>query len=140
MIPNGLYTFTNAAGEHRTFKIHTKKKDANFAPGQRIVSLLTGPDNENDYRGFGFVKNDGIKIWNKNFTPAFQWYARMVVAAANAIEQMIEMETPEAAICLQGRGYKVQVSKRCCVCNRTLTDPESIKLQIGPICREGMAA
>lgn len=140
MIPNGTYTFTNAAGEHRTFKIKTQAKDAKFAPGKRVAALLTGSDNENDYRGFAFVDENGaIHVWQSKRTPAFQYYANMIAAAASAVQNMIDKETPEASFELQGHKYQVQVSKRCLVCNRALTDPDSIRRQIGPICM-GVAA
>lgn len=145
MIPNGIYTFTNAAGEHRTFKIKTQKSDARFAPGKRIVALLRGPDNESDYTSFGFVEEAAhlspIIIWNRYNYPKspYVYYAKMVGAAALAIRGMVEHEEPKAEIELAGHKYAVQVSKRCLVCNRTLTDPESIRRQIGPICL-GLAA
>lgn len=51
---NGKLTFHNSrTGEHRTFQVKTQDADAKFAPGERIVSLLVGNDNQNDYRGFG---------------------------------------------------------------------------------------
>ena len=61
---NGIYTVTNKeTGEHRTFAVRTQKEDAKFAPGERIVALLTGPNNEDDYTGFGFVTPAGIIVW-----------------------------------------------------------------------------
>lgn len=45
IIYSGTYTITNSKGEHRTFRIKRQKKDAKFAPGARILSLMVGPDN-----------------------------------------------------------------------------------------------
>ena len=54
VIPNGEITLTNReTGEHRTFRIRTNKEDARFAPGERVIALLTGPDNTTSYTGFG---------------------------------------------------------------------------------------
>lgn len=138
MIPNGKFTFTNPLGEHRTFQIKTQNKEAKFAPGKRIVALLTGPDNDSDYQGFGFIENNQVRLWNSKITPAFKWYARMLSLLGGMAET--DSEDIKGRIFIQNRVYEFSGSKRCVVCNRTLTDPESIKLQIGPICREGMAA
>lgn len=135
MIPNGTFTFTNVAtGEHRTLQVKTQDKEARFMPGKRIVALLRGPDNESDYTGFGFVEGDKVSIWRSKQTPTFTWYARLIVAASAAIQNMVDAEEPEAQVLLQTRQYTVQVSKRCLVCNRKLTDPESIRRQVGPVC------
>ena len=41
---NGTITIHNPkTGDHRTFQIKTQPADAKFAPGRRVVSLLTGP-------------------------------------------------------------------------------------------------
>lgn len=122
---NGKITITNPkTGNHRTFRIRTQADSANFAPGQRIVSLLTGPDNQEDYRGFGFVTEEGrILVWRKkrgNGKPSeFDIFARMLT----------EPERYEA------EGVTYQFSTRCRRCNHELTDPTSISLGIGPVCR-----
>ena len=130
VIHNGRYTVQNTrTGEHRTFSVKTQKDNARFAPGKRIVALLTGPNNEDDYKGFGFVDGSGrsIAVWSsKRGTTGkrshFEWYANMLV-------DLICGGTEWAA-----RGYVVLVERTCRVCNRTLTEPESIRSGIGPIC------
>lgn len=136
-IPNGTYTITNAKGEHRTFAVKTIDADYKVPAlaGKRIACLLRGPDNENDYTGFAFVEGDVVKVWHKKATVTYSWYAVLLMRAAAEIREMVEQETPSAEITLKGRRYTVQVSKRCIVCNRKLTDPLSIRLQIGPTCR-----
>jgi hypothetical protein len=116
---NGTITITNAAtGQHRTFRIKTQKADAKFAPGERIVSLLTGPDNEQSFTQFGFVKSNGyIALWNKYRTATFRTYCRMLRYPgeyADRCEYLYE--------------------GRCRRCDRKLTVPESIKSGIGPVC------
>ena len=133
-ISNGFLTVTNqATGEHRTFRVRTQKEDAKFAPGSRIVSLLIGPDNTSDYQGFGFVQDNGwITLWKRNQTPQYQGLAKAIRLASRALENGQDtFTTPKAT-------YKVQLSKRCRVCNRTLTSPQSLTLGIGPECASRM--
>ena len=118
---NGCVTMTNPeTGQHRTVKIRTQKDDAKFAPGERIISILSGPCNETDFRGFGFVKKDGrVAVWSRHRGTALEKIARMI-------------EDPSR---FHARGIEFQVEGRCIKCNRKLTDPESIRLGIGPVCR-----
>lgn len=116
---NGKVTIHNpATGQHRTFQIRTQPQDARFAPGQRIVALLNGPDNQSDYQPFGFVTSNGIKVWRKKEGTVFQTYAKM-------------LDNPEA---FQAKGAEYLFSGKCRKCNRELTVPESIKSGIGPVC------
>lgn len=124
---NGFVTVKSArTGDHRTFRIATQADDAKFAPGRRVVSLLTGPDNETDYRGFGFLDAapDGrvkITVWKKCRGGQFE-----------ALAEMLEnLPAHEAA----GQ-VSVNFDARCRRCNRTLTTPESVASGIGPVCAE----
>jgi hypothetical protein len=119
---NGIYTVTSTAtGEHRTFKVHTQHKDAKFAPNERVVYLLSGPDNESDYVSFGLVKNGFILLWKKfRGDTLYAKYARML----ENLQRFIDKES-----------ITVQSSTYCRKCNRQLTDPTSIELGIGPVCR-----
>jgi len=115
---NGTVTVTNPETKgHRTFQIKTQKPDAKFAPGMRVVSLLIGPDNSNDYKGFGFVADDGvIRLWNK---------AKTVTYTKLTMILMWPNDYPNLEYLYSGT---------CRVCNRKLTTPKSIKSGIGPIC------
>lgn len=120
---NGQITIISPTGEHRTFMIRTQPADHRFAAGQRIVSLLVGRNNENpfDYNGFGFVNRDGtIRVWRKKRSGVFPKYARM-------------LERPERYMEL---GAVYEFAGKCRVCNRTLTNPESIESGIGPVCAQ----
>jgi hypothetical protein len=111
---NGIITISNpATGNHRTFQIKTAKK-GNLA-GKRILSMLIGPDNTNDYLGIGFVDESGIKIWNKHKNTLFE-------KTANCLLRIEEL------------GLISQFSTKCRICNKELTDPISISTGIGPIC------
>lgn len=117
---NGEITIRNTeTGNHRTFKIRTQKQDANFRPGERILYLLIGPDNTKNYKGFAFIEPDGrISVWRKYASDSvFQKFADMV---ANP-----QKYQPRAEYLYSGA---------CRICNRKLTNPESIKSGIGPEC------
>ena len=130
---NGKVTLRNReTGEHRTFQIRTQADDAKFAPGKRIVALLTGPNNEEDYTPFAFCFENGVVCWGKKraengqpWTP-FQWYADMLNVLLVSDYQSRKGMTYEK--------YDVLFEKRCRVCNRTLTTPESVETGIGPVC------
>ena len=133
IIYSGTYTITNSKGEHRTFRIKRQKKDAKFAPGARILSLMIGSDNENSYKGFAFVQEDKIHIWKSCSNKVNDYYAKLMKAAIDAI-QASESENVETRFICSGHQYAVMLSKRCVRCNRKLTNPESIKAGIGPEC------
>jgi hypothetical protein len=118
---NGEITVKSlGSGEHRTFRVRTQKADSVFAPGQRIVSLLTGSDNETDYRGFGFVGENGvIKVWRKQLGTQMEKFARMLENLEHHVEK--------------GQ-IEINFDGTCRKCNRKLTTPESVANGIGPVC------
>lgn len=132
MIYNGKYTVTNRqTGEHRTFWVQRARDDSKLR-GKRILALLTGPDNQNDWTSFAFIAEDTgeVRIWRRfqsGPTGAWEMYARIA-------EQYIfglPANLPE------GR-YDVQESRYCLRCNREITNPASIARGIGPECAEKM--
>jgi len=127
MIFNGKYTIISTTGEHRTFEIRTQAADAKFAPGSRIISMLVGSNNDSDYKGFGFV-NDGIKLWKSQNTEFFQKVAAMIWSL------LIEEENSP----YHKFGIRIEVEKKCLVCNRTLTNPKSLETGVGPECGKRM--
>jgi len=121
---NGIVTVRNPnTGEHRTFKVATQPFQAKFAAGRRIVYLLTGPDNESDWQGWGFVNEFGIRPWQR-FGDVYRKYASL----------LWNQEAAESAW-----GMEFMWAARCRICNRTLTTPESIESGIGPVCAERVA-
>lgn len=120
---NGTITLRSfRTGEHRTVRIHTQPRDADFMPGKRLVELLTGPDNTSDFRSFGVLSDDASRVflWKRHHgSQFFEWVARFLV-------------NPD------GMGWQVEYffEGRCRVCNRPLTTPESIESGIGPVCAE----
>jgi len=127
LLSNGTITIESLRpdGGHRTFRIRTQPEDSNFAPGRRVVALLSGPDNESDYTGFAFVAEDGggVDVWRSKRgmdekRSTWEWYADMLTRPG----------------IYQTQGYRYLVSQRCRRCNRKLTDPISISEGIGPEC------
>lgn len=129
---NGKFTIMNPnTGQHRTFMIKTQLPDSDFAPGKRVIYMMTGEDNETDYTGFGFVEDTGIKVWAKK---------RGTIAKPSFWEQCAKMVwslgTEGADSPYLKLGLTWELSKRCRVCNRTLTNPESLASGIGPECAQ----
>lgn len=126
---NGRYTIESTkTGEHRTFWIRTQAADAKFAPGKRIVSLLSGSENDDpdSYTGFAFIDEQGIHVWTskRGSGKLFEQYAETLwpLALDGAFSPWVE------------RGYRLHLEGRCLRCNRVLTTPESVRMGIGPIC------
>ncbi len=132
MIPNGTITIESPRGGHRTFRIRTQPDDAKFAPGKRILSLLVGPDNGHDYKGFAFISyNRYVDIWRSKLGAMFdgkykrsdwEWYGDMIIRQKDWEE----------------KGYRYLVTKNCQRCNRKLTTPESLTRGVGPECAKMM--
>lgn len=116
---NGFVTIENpGTGRHKTFKIQTKGPDAKFAPGRRVVYLVEGRG-RGELTGFAFIGDGQLWLWKK-YRGKKPWtqYAQMLA----------DPERYEARA-------RYEFDVRCRVCNRPLTDPESIRLGVGPNCR-----
>ena len=125
---NGHWTIKSSkTGEHRTFKVHTQDEKSEFAPGKRIVSLLTGSENDSDssYTGFAFIDEDGIHVWSKKRGDGlWETYADMLWSLS--LDQGFSLWAQ--------KGFTIMGEGRCIRCNRLLTTPESVMLGIGPVC------
>lgn len=117
---NGFITANNPLrGTHRTFKVHTQADDAKFAPGRRIVSLLTGPYNTSDYVGFGFVTTSGwVVVWKRYEGTEFMRLADV-------------LNRPDH---YESLGVQFNFDGRCRKCNRLLTTRESVERGLGSKC------
>jgi hypothetical protein len=123
-VHDGIVTIANPqTGQHRTFKVETIRNEESPLKGKRIVSLLIGPDNGEDYKGFAFATESGVAVWKRfrdTDNGVWEKYASMLSYPA-----------------LWGRkGVKYLCEARCRRCSRRLTVPESIADGIGPVCRE----
>ncbi len=116
---NGIYTLTFPCGTHRTIRIHTQRGGVHA--GKRLVSLLIGPVNTDDFEAFGEIIPAAAVVWVwKTFKNAAQArYADLLVSLAKGEE--ID-------------GHELLVSRHCLRCNRVLTTPESIESGVGPEC------
>lgn len=127
-IKAGNATFTIKSlesGNHLTFRVQRPKAIEQKQPPW-FVSVLTGPDNSSDFTFLGTIfPVYGYRHGKKSrigrdatSAKAFRWFY-------DHIDQ------------LQHFPVEFLKSGKCCACGRKLTDPESIKLGIGPICRGG---
>lgn len=121
---NATFTVTSKkTGTRFTFRI---RKPSDESP--HFVSLLNGPDNENSYCFLGTIFNGEKYFHGKKSrvgqdapsAQAFQWIWRHI--SDPVLEEKIE----------------VAHAGKCGKCGRLLTDPQSISIGIGPICREQM--
>lgn len=111
---NGIITVKNPkTGNHRTFQIKTAK-GGNLA-GKRIVSLLIGPDNTQDYKALGFVSDRGVVTWGRYVGTDYQ----RTIEVLNHLDRL---------------NLEVYFETCCRRCNRPLTTPESVTSGIGPEC------
>lgn len=128
---NGRYTIeSKQTGEHRTFWVRTQEKDATFAPGRRVVMLLTGSQNDDldSYTAFGFANQDGIFVFPAKLEKGRIW--------AQFADLLWTLALDGAFSPWADKGYRILMEGACCRCNRPLTTPESIRRGIGPICAE----
>lgn len=121
-LPDGKLTLEFTDGHYRTFLIRTQKADAKFAPGERVVKYLAGPDNESDksYVGFAFLKGDRLVIWKR-----FQGETQLTRDASVLLDPAKAAE--------YGLRYALS-SGRCYSCGHELTVPASIHRGLGPDC------
>lgn len=138
---HAFFTVANGRGDHYSFRVNAPKVEEGKPAGKPVwfVSVLTGPENTSDYTYMGIIAHvrftagdvhgerpefrlTGKSTYNPDSKPVrvFQW-AMSIMAGDRAL--------PE--------GWTIQHMGKCCRCGRALTDPESIRLGIGPTCREG---
>lgn len=130
-IHNGKYTVeSTATGAHRTFWIETQAADAEFAPGKRLISLLTGSQNDDPdcYTSFGFVDDEGIHVFPSKLAHGARW--------AQFADMVWTLALDGAFSRWAAKGYRILIEGHCVRCGRVLTDPTSIKTGIGPVCRD----
>ncbi len=122
LMVDGTITVLLKSGKHFTYRLSTVRKGD--LEGKRIAALLTGPDNNASYKGFGFIisPEEGItdpviKVWRKYLqSEAFMKHAQLLEGCANEHVQEWMQEG------------------RCMKCGRKLTTPESLKAGVGPVC------
>jgi hypothetical protein len=125
-----IFTVSNDKGEHFTYRVNSKKDKKDETKRVYFVGLLTGPDNLRDYSYMGLLLQDEMRLLITKGSKfqgcpksvnVFRWTMSLILA---------ERDFPE--------GYNCQHAGRCCRCAKTLTDPDSIEIGIGPDCRKKM--
>lgn len=120
------WAYSHNCKPHYTFKV--RKKEGRDGQPIFFVSILSGPDNESDYRYIGLLtisgqvrttaksalQSDSIPVRLLNRTLALIWNGDLT----NLVEA----------------GFKVHHEGRCGRCGRKLTVPESIETGLGPEC------
>lgn len=150
-VHNGTYTVASKVRGHFTVKLWTAQKGD--LAGRRMLSILTGPDNETAFTGIAFW-DDGkrlVTVWRRYRGPessmpidGFHWQPK----GWSAYEQKLAIwadlavrgATPERHGFWHGEGYTMELEGRCCRCNRKLTHPESIEMGLGPECAQIISA
>jgi hypothetical protein len=118
---NGRWTIrSKRTGDWRTVRVSTQPADSEFMPGKRLVSLLTGSDNESDYRSIGVLSDNGSRVflWRKHQGSDVMGFLARVVVAPESFGHLVD----------------VMFEGVCRKCNRPLTTPESIESGVGPVC------
>jgi hypothetical protein len=137
-VMGGNSTFTiksKRTGERLTYKVKstTIDRNKNWSTGNQdkrtyFVSVLTGPNNDNDFKYIGLLKLHGDGHYDFILTKAspngdapsvvgFKWFW-------NLLEQGCHV-SPNIEFWHEGS---------CCMCGRKLTVPESVERGIGPEC------
>jgi hypothetical protein len=119
-------------GDHRTIRVRTVR-NGNLE-GKRVVELLTGPDNTEDYQPFAFI-SDGtgllpagtVIVWKKFRGDGFE--KTMHERFADLLNRPRHWSE---------RGVEYLISLKCRRCGRDLTHPDSLADGLGPYCRQKM--
>lgn len=133
---NALFTLRSLkSGLRYTYRVRGKREDAHTVDPTFFVSLLRGPNNEEDYAYVGVLRRDlGLR-----FTQA----SRMGPEAPSALILLWFLDKAKRQRAVLGRakdGVEVWHEGRCGRCGRVLTVPESIARGIGPECAMRKAA
>lgn len=118
-VPVGRFTVEFEDGEYVTLQL--KPGSGNFE-GKTIASFLAGPDNTNDYVGFGMVVDGEFRVWNR-FNNGHN------TRKIEAVKRVLGSTDPGQF----GMSYAMR-SGRCCKCGRELTVPASIHRGMGADC------
>lgn len=124
---NAIFTLKSGkTGSRYTYKVSRGKK-SEYRPFW-FVSLLTGPQNTNDFTYMGMIEDD------KHFhlTRASKYTTDSI--PVKAFEWVFSALARNA----EPKNVEIWHAGRCCRCARPLTVPESIEAGIGPECASKM--
>lgn len=115
----GTYTVEFEDHSYKTIKINLQEEDSTFLPGHLTLGFLSGTDNESSYTGFGHITPQGaFKLWKKH-------------SERTELVEAVRVLVGDPKAASQAFGRK---AKRCGLCNRKLSTPESLDMGIGPDC------
>lgn len=125
-----IFTVTAADGTHNTFRIVHKPANGRYSEAY-FVSLLTGPNNEDDYSYLGMMDPNtfGVRLTAKSC----QSEQSLVVRTLRRV--LARIKAGEYAE-IEKAGWSVKHAGFCCRCGRLLTTPESVETGVGPECSE----
>jgi hypothetical protein len=128
-----IFTVDNGKGTHYTFKVTKKDPEVGskwekYGPSF-FIGLLTGPDNTSDFTYMGMLKWEGGRpICKLTKASKFQEETTAVQVMNFALRVAWgSQQLPD--------GYSIRHAGLCGRCARQLTDPVSLELGLGPICR-----
>lgn len=137
---HAIFTATNGAGEHRTYKVlktdpARNPGDSKFKDPAWFLYALTGSDNEDDYTYVGLVKlrcplDPIVKLTKASrfgvespIVKIGQWALRAIWQVHGGTYRLPD-------------GYDIKHVGKCGKCGRTLTTPESLDTGFGPECAD----
>lgn len=117
---------------HYTYKVKRANDDGQQStPLRWFVGLLAGPENTSDYRYIGMISASDGRFPTFRTTQASK--LPLTSPPVAGFKWMLDAIIMENADRLEQ--FEFWHEGRCCVRNRVLTDPKSIELGIGPVCR-----
>ena len=120
------WAYSHGCKPHYTYKV--RKKEGRDCKPVFFVSILSGPDNESDYRYIGILTFDGqIRTTAKSALQPTAMPVRLLNRTLNLLWKGDLTDLQEA-------GFKLHHENKCGRCGRKLTVPESIETGLGPEC------
>jgi hypothetical protein len=125
LIADGETSIRTKGGDEYTYRIRTVRQGQ--LKGERIVSLLTGPDNTASYLQFGFVSKVGASGGGTKWK-AILWYRFRESAAYHRHADRLNGVLEDVV--------ESRRSARCRRCGRKLTRISSVDGGLGPECAQ----
>lgn len=128
---NAVFTIDTPDDGHRTYRV--RRSESKQYGTKLFVSMLTGPNNEEDYTYLG-VLDEFTGFVRTTAKSSFPQDAKPV----RLLNRVLARVWTNDHAAYEQHGYSTQHEGRCGRCGRTLTVPESVDSGIGPECAEKM--
>lgn len=119
------WAYAHGCKPHYTYRV--RKKVGRDGKPVFFVSILSGPDNESDYRYIGILVEGAIRTTAKSALLPTSMPVRLLNRTLNLLWRNDLTDLNEA-------GFKLHHEGRCGRCGRKLTVPESVETGLGPEC------